>query len=105
MSLCETELASPSSKEMVTSLQDVPITVPRSVVVAPQQTRSPTRSVLDWSPVILLFRYDSQPTFARPFLGGRRKYFSSSLDRLPYLWKSSAFARGTCDLCVYLFWI
>jgi hypothetical protein len=52
MSLCETELDSPSSQEMVTSLQDVPITVPRSVVVAPQQTRSPTLSVRDWSPVI-----------------------------------------------------
>jgi hypothetical protein len=52
MSLCEAELASPSSQEMVTSLQDVPITVPRCIVVAPQQTRSPTLSVLDWSPVI-----------------------------------------------------
>jgi hypothetical protein len=27
----------PSSQSMVTSLQDVPVTVPRSVVVAPQQ--------------------------------------------------------------------
>src|SRR5450432_4527607 len=52
MSLWLTELASPSSQAMVTSLQDVPITVPRSVVVVPQQTRSPTLSVLDWSPVI-----------------------------------------------------
>src|SRR5258708_9737710 len=52
MSLCETELASPSSQEMVTSLQDVPVTVPRSVVVAPQQTRSPTLRCLDWSPVM-----------------------------------------------------
>jgi hypothetical protein len=57
ISLCETELASPSSQEMVTSLQDVPITVPRSVVAAPQQTRSPTLSPLDWSPVMgVLFR-------------------------------------------------
>src|ERR1700738_788691 len=52
MSLCGTELTSPSSQEMATSLQDVPITVPRSVVVAPQQTRSPTLSPLDWSPVM-----------------------------------------------------
>lgn len=52
MSLCETELASPSSQKMVTSLQDVPVTVPRSIVVAPQHTRSPTLSVLDWSPLI-----------------------------------------------------
>jgi hypothetical protein len=52
ISLCETELASPSSQEMVTSLQDVAITVPKSVVVAPQQTRSPTLSPLDWSPVM-----------------------------------------------------
>src|ERR1700692_5102108 len=52
MSLCGTELTSPSSQEMVTSLQDVPVTVPRSVVVAAQQTRSPTFSALDWSPVI-----------------------------------------------------
>jgi hypothetical protein len=52
ISLCETELASPSSQEMVTSLQDVAITVPRSVVAVPQQTRSPTLSPLDWSPVM-----------------------------------------------------
>jgi hypothetical protein len=52
MSLWLTELASPSSQAMVTSLQDVPTTVPRSVVVVPQQTRSPTLSVPDWSPVI-----------------------------------------------------
>jgi hypothetical protein len=51
MSLWLTEFASPSSQAMVTSLQDVPITVPKSVVVAPQQTRSPTMRVLDWSPV------------------------------------------------------
>jgi hypothetical protein len=57
MSLCGTELTSPSSQEMVTSLQDVPVTVPRSVVVAPQQTRSPILSVRDWSPVI----YTSSP--------------------------------------------
>src|SRR5450631_760776 len=37
---------------MVTPVQAVPITVPRSVVEAPQQTRSPTLSVRDWSPVI-----------------------------------------------------
>jgi hypothetical protein len=53
ISLCETELVSPSSQEMVTSLQEVPITVPRSVVELPQQTRSPTLRSLDCSPVIL----------------------------------------------------
>jgi hypothetical protein len=53
MSLWETELVSPSSQEMVTSLQDVPTTVPRSVIVAPQHTRSPTLRVLDCSPVML----------------------------------------------------
>jgi hypothetical protein len=52
MSLCETELASPSSQEMVTSLQDVPVTEPRSVIAAPQQTRSSGLRSLDWSPVI-----------------------------------------------------
>jgi hypothetical protein len=52
ISLWEIEHASPSSHEMVTSLQDVPITVPRSVVFAPQQTRSPPLSSLDWLPVI-----------------------------------------------------
>ena len=41
---------------MVTSLQVVPITVPRSVVVSPQQTRSPTLRRLDWSPVINMDR-------------------------------------------------
>jgi hypothetical protein len=58
MSLCETELVSPSSQEMVTSLQDVPITVPRSVVVAPQQTRSSGLRSLDWSPVIVILGSD-----------------------------------------------
>ena len=38
---------------MVTSLQDVATTVPRSVVVTPQRTRSPILSVRDWSPVIV----------------------------------------------------
>src|SRR5216684_8797188 len=52
MSLCETELASPSSQEMMTSLQDVPVTEPRSVIAAPQQTRSSGLRSLDWSPVI-----------------------------------------------------
>jgi hypothetical protein len=41
-----------SSQLMVTPLQDTPTTVLRSVVVTPQQTRSPTTRVLDWSPVI-----------------------------------------------------
>src|SRR3979409_2097389 len=40
---------------MVTSLQDVAIIVPRSVVVAPQQTRSPTLRTRDWSPVTAFF--------------------------------------------------
>jgi two-component sensor histidine kinase len=35
---------------MVTPFQDVPTTVPRSVIVTPQQTRSPTLSPRDWSP-------------------------------------------------------
>jgi hypothetical protein len=38
---------------MVTSLQDVPVTVPRSVLLAPQQTRSPAFKSRDCSPVIL----------------------------------------------------
>src|SRR5882672_438355 len=52
MSLWLTELESPSSQAMVTSLQDVPVTVPRSVALAFQQTRSPIFRSLDWSPVI-----------------------------------------------------
>ena len=46
---------------MVTPLQAVPTTVPRSVIVAPQQTRSPTFKVLDWSPVIV----QTAPIFQR----------------------------------------
>jgi len=52
MSLCETELVSPSSQRMVTSLQDVPVTVPRSVVEVPQRTLSPAFKSRDWSPVM-----------------------------------------------------
>jgi hypothetical protein len=37
---------------MVISLQDVPVTVPRSVVEVPQRTLSPTFKSRDWSPVI-----------------------------------------------------
>jgi hypothetical protein len=47
MSLWLTELVSPSSHEIVTSLQDVAITVPSSVAEGPQQTRSPGLSFLD----------------------------------------------------------
>jgi hypothetical protein len=53
MSLWPTELLSPSSQAMVTSLQDVPTTVPSSLAEGPQQTRSPGLRLLDWSPVIL----------------------------------------------------
>src|SRR5664279_4530879 len=52
ISLCAIEAVCPSSQSMVTSLQDAPTTVPRSVVVAPQQTRSPPLRCLDCSPVI-----------------------------------------------------
>jgi hypothetical protein len=52
MSLWESELVSPSSQEMVTSLQDAPTTVPKSLIVTPQQTRSSILSLRDWSPVI-----------------------------------------------------
>jgi hypothetical protein len=55
MSLWLTELVSPSSHEIVTSLQDVAISVPKSVALLPQQTRSPGLSFLDCSPVILFF--------------------------------------------------
>jgi hypothetical protein len=51
--LCRlTELDSPSSQAIVTSLQEVPMTVPKSVVVTPSKRRSPTLSLRDWSPVI-----------------------------------------------------
>jgi hypothetical protein len=52
ISLCKIEVVRPSSQLMVTPLQVVSTTVPRSVVVAPQRTRSPTLRSLDWSPVI-----------------------------------------------------
>jgi hypothetical protein len=52
MSLCWIEVACPSSQSMVTPLQDTPTTVPRSVVVTPQQTRAPTASARDSVPVI-----------------------------------------------------
>ena len=55
MSLWLTELVSLSSYEIATSLQDLAITVPKSVAVLPQQTRSPVFRVLDYSPVILFF--------------------------------------------------
>jgi hypothetical protein len=52
MSLCRTKSVSPSSQAMVTPLQSVPMTVPKSAVVPPQRTRSPTLRSLDCSPVI-----------------------------------------------------
>jgi len=54
ISLCRIEVVCPSSQSMLTPLQAVPTTVPRSVVLAPQQTRSPTLRSLDCSPVILI---------------------------------------------------
>src|ERR1700687_5448829 len=105
MSLCRIEVVWPSSQSMVTPLQDTPTTVPRSVALRSQQTRSSGFRSLDWSPVIRLFRYDSQPTFARTFLAGCGVYFAARLDRLPYLGKSSAFARGAVDFCACFFWI
>jgi hypothetical protein len=52
ISLCKIEVVRPSSQSMVTPLQVVSTTVPRSVVVAPQRTRSNGLRSLDWSPVI-----------------------------------------------------
>jgi hypothetical protein len=54
ISLCCIEVVWPSSQSMVTPLQDVPTTVPRSVTLLSQQTRSPIPRVLDCSPVILI---------------------------------------------------
>jgi hypothetical protein len=51
--LCRIDVVWPSSQEMVTSLQVVLTIVPRSVVVAPQQTRSSGLRSLDWAPVIV----------------------------------------------------
>jgi hypothetical protein len=55
ISLCSIDAVKPSSHSMMTAFHVVPITVPRSVVVAAQQTRSPTFSCLDCSPVICWF--------------------------------------------------
>jgi hypothetical protein len=52
ISLCKIEVVRPSSQLMVTPLQVVSTTVPRSVALAFQQTRSPVLRSLDWSPVI-----------------------------------------------------
>ena len=46
---------------MVTSLQDVPVTVPRSVVEVPQRTLSRTFKSRDWSPVIGSFCRSQTP--------------------------------------------
>jgi hypothetical protein len=53
MSLCSIDDLLPSSQAMVTPFQVVLVTVPRSVVVAPQRTRSPTLRSRDCSPVML----------------------------------------------------
>jgi hypothetical protein len=71
MSLWLSELVSPSSQAMVTSLQDVPTTVPRSVVAAPQQTRSPGFRLLDWSPVTVQTAPTSRYHMAQLFAWAR----------------------------------
>jgi hypothetical protein len=84
ISLCETEFASPSSQAIVTSLQDVPTTVPKSVSVTPQQTRLPTLRVLDWSPVISTTDANHQQCqrFGTQALGLRLAFLSFSPARL-----------------------
>ena len=47
-----------SAGRAVTPLQAVPTTVPRSVILAPQQTRSSGFRSLDWSPVIVVLGPD-----------------------------------------------
>jgi hypothetical protein len=46
----------------------------------------------------------SYSPFAKTLLAGCRIDFSTGLDRLPYLGKSSAVTRGAFDFCTNLFW-
>jgi hypothetical protein len=52
ISLCRTEFVCPLSHFIVTPVQSTALTLPRSVALAFQQTRSPTLRSRDWSPVI-----------------------------------------------------